>query len=305
MESILNFRDVGLSIDDQTAADGSARLRHGLLYRSARLDEASAKDRDYLVSQIGLRTIIDLRSTTEHINAAKKRSARAALAQPGISPVPERQVTEPLQIEGLRYENINLNGKGFERALVWKLSYYSLARMLWLMALGMLAVLARLMLANSAGYRLEGIAVLGKEIMQPRGLIGLGLDTLEYCGPEIKQVFDVLADENAYPVLIHCTQGKDRTGISILLVLLLCGIDLAAITSDYIRSEAELEPEKEERIKEINSIGLDETFAQCPPDFCEQMQHHLAAKHSGVGSYLRSIGVSDEQQEAVRALLLV
>ena len=145
---------------------------------------------------------------------------------------------------------------------------------------------------------------MGKEIMQPRGLVGLGMDTLDYCGPEIKQVFDVLADESAYPVLIHCTQGKDRTGITVLLALLLCGVDLSAITADYIKSEAELEPEKEERLKEINSIGLDETFAQCPPDFCGRMQQHLATKYGGISSYLRGIGILDEQQEHVRRMLL-
>jgi protein-tyrosine phosphatase len=140
--------------------------------------------------------------------------------------------------------------------------------------------------------------------MQPRGLIGLGTDTLDHCGPEIKQVFDVLVDEAAYPVLIHCTQGKDRTGITILLVLLLCGVDLAAITADYVKSEVELEPEKEERMKEIRSIGLDETFASCPPDFCEKIRAYIDTKYGGVSEYLRGIGIDDQQQELLKAMLL-
>lgn len=154
------------------------------------------------------------------------------------------------------------------------------------------------------GYRTEGIAVLGKEIMQPRGLIGLGADTLDHCGPVIKQVFDVLSDESAYPILVHCTQGKDRTGITVILVLLLCGIDLSAITADYVKSEAELQAEHEERMKEISSIGLDETFALCPPDFCARILEHLDAQYGGVSSYLCGIGVSEEQQERLRKLLL-
>ena len=140
--------------------------------------------------------------------------------------------------------------------------------------------------------------------MQPRGLIGLGTDTIDYCGPEIKQVFDVFSDESAYPLLVHCTQGKDRTGITVLLVLLVCGVDLSAITVDYVKSESALEPEKEERMKEIASIGLDETFAQCPPDFCSRICEHLNTKYGGVGNYLLHIGVDQAQQEAVRRLLL-
>jgi hypothetical protein len=35
------------------------------------------------------------------------------------------------------------------------------------------------------GYRMEAISILGREVMKPRGLIGLGYDTIDYCGPEI------------------------------------------------------------------------------------------------------------------------
>lgn len=140
--------------------------------------------------------------------------------------------------------------------------------------------------------------------MQPRGLVGLGTDTLDHCGPEIKQVFDVLSDESAYPLLVHCTQGKDRTGITVLLVLLVCGVDLSAITADYVESESALEPEKAERMKEIASIGLDETFAQCPPEFCLKISEYLDTKYGGIGNYLQHIGVDLKQQEAVRKLML-
>jgi protein-tyrosine phosphatase len=136
-DNILNFRDVGESVNQACSSDAPPRLRVGCLYRSARLDEASSRDRGVLVNELGVKTIVDLRSNTEHINAAKKHSSLATLVQPGLVPMPKKQFFEPLKISGPRYEEINLNGKGFERALVWKLSYYSLARMLCLMALGM------------------------------------------------------------------------------------------------------------------------------------------------------------------------
>jgi protein tyrosine/serine phosphatase len=141
--------------------------------------------------------------------------------------------------------------------------------------------------------------------MQPRGLVGLGEDTLDHSGPELKQVMDVLADPKAYPLIVHCTQGKDRTGITILLVLLLCQMDIAAITADYVKSEAELQPEMEERMKEIRSIGLDEEFARCPPHFCRAMEEYLDSKYGGIRQFLTSIGVDEAQQEAVRQNLLL
>lgn len=38
------------------------------------------------------------------------------------------------------------------------------------------------------GYRMEAISILGREVMKPRGLIGLGYDTIDYCGAELATV---------------------------------------------------------------------------------------------------------------------
>jgi protein-tyrosine phosphatase len=285
-DNILNFRDVGEHINKCMQTNG---LKTGILYRSAKLDNASTADRSKLLDQFHIWTVIDLRSKTELINAAKAHSDAAALAQSAAVPAPEDFVLEPLKIPGLDYREINLNGKGFERSLIWQLRYTSLARLIFNMALG---------------YRIEGIAILGREVMLPRGLVGLGLDTLDHSGPEIKQVFDVLSDESAYPLLIHCTQGKDRTGISIILALLLCDVKMDAIVSDYTLSEPELESEKEQRMKEIRSIGLDESFAKCPPQFCQLVLDHLNSKYGGIAKYLEGIGVGHSQQQTIRQILL-
>lgn len=48
--------------------------------------------------------------------------------------------------------------------------------------------------------------------MLPRGLLGLGTDTIDHSGAEIRQTLAFFASAQSLPVLIHCTQGKDRTG---------------------------------------------------------------------------------------------
>ena len=285
-QNVLNFRDVGSYINKKSKRP---LLKPGLLYRSARLDNSTASDRDRIVNSHNISTIIDLRSKTEHINAAKKHSDAVALAQSAAVSSSHNEVAESLKIPGLRYAEINLNGKGFERSLIWQLKYSSLAKLLFLMAVG---------------YRTQGIAVIGIEIMQPRGLVRLGIDTLDHSGPEVKEVFDVLSNISSYPLLVHCTQGKDRTGLTILLVLLLCQVPIEAISADYIKSEAELEPEKEERMQEITSIGLDESFAQCPSDFCPRVLAHLDQEYGGADKYLDSIGVVQAQQDTIRRILL-
>lgn len=285
-EKLPNFRDVAQTVND---FQGRSLLKTGLFYRSARPDEATTADREKLLKDYHIRTIIDLRTTTELINAAKKYSEIAALAQSGLAPVPDSLIAAPLKIDGIDYAEVNLNGKGFERSLIWKLSYFSLAKVVYYMALG---------------YRMEAIGIIGREVLLPRGLIGLGIDTLNHSGSEIKAIFDLLSNESTWPILVHCTQGKDRTGITVILVLLLCDIDIAAITNDYVRTESELAPERQERLQEVSSIGLDESFALCPKDFPEKIRQYIEDRHGTTKNYLESIGIEEDKLAQVRSILM-
>lgn len=62
------------------------------------------------------------------------------------------------------------------------------------------------------GYRTKAINILGQQVMIPRGLVGLGLDTLDQSTREIREALSLYTDQAALPSLVHCTQGKDRTG---------------------------------------------------------------------------------------------
>ncbi len=67
---------------------------------------------------------MDLRTKTEHLNAAKKRQAQLALP-PVAHAKSNAAVAEPLQIPGIRYREIKLTGKSFERHLLRQLSWLS------------------------------------------------------------------------------------------------------------------------------------------------------------------------------------
>ena len=157
----------------------------------------------------------------------------------------------------------------------------------------------------AAGYRNDAVSILSREVMVPRGLIGLGKDTLDVSVREMRELFEMFAEPSTYPVVIHCTQGKDRTGLIITLLLLLTGVvPVEAMADDYVRSETELLPEMEERMKEIKAIGLDESYVKCPAGFTQAIKDYIDSKHGGVETYLLSVGVSQELQEKVRSMLL-
>ena len=155
-----------------------------------------------------------------------------------------------------------------------------------------------------AGYRTEAIRIIVAQVLQPRGLTGLGSDSLDYCGREIRQVLQILADSSTYPVLIHCTQGKDRTGLIVLVLLLLLQVPIDVIEADYLRSEPELLLDRDQRLEDIRDVGLTDDFAGTPADWVQKMYLHLSQTYGGIAPYLHGIGVGSETQHLIRHHLL-
>ncbi len=52
----------------------------------------------------------------------------------------------------------------------------------------------------------------------------------------IRQFFEQLADPTQLPALIHCTAGKDRTGLLVALLLLTLGVSEETVLADYTMS---------------------------------------------------------------------
>ncbi|POS77737.1 tyrosine/serine protein phosphatase [Diaporthe helianthi] len=279
--ALLNFRDVGATVNGQL----SRRLiREGLLFRAARPDEATLADRDRLRSHYAIRTVVDLRTKTEHAEAAKKRSRDAAV--PALLQTNDA-LAGPVKMDGIDYREVKITGGGFEKHMLRQLGWPSFLKLIFLYV---------------AGYRMQAIAVLGREVMNPRGLLGLGCDTLDASGLEVAAGLASLLD--GLPLLIHCTQGKDRTGIMVVLVLLICGVPVEAIQYDYHLSDEKLLSEEQSRLVEIREMGLGDDFAKTAPGFVEGIVGHLESKHGGLDKYLDSIGFGSDKRAALREKLV-
>ncbi|MBG9912824.1 protein tyrosine phosphatase [Bacillus xiamenensis] len=53
---------------------------------------------------------------------------------------------------------------------------------------------------------------------------------------EIQQLFTILSDEENYPLMLHCTSGKDRTGFLSALIQLVAGVSVHTVLDEYMRS---------------------------------------------------------------------
>ncbi|KAI2641834.1 tyrosine/serine protein phosphatase [Hypomontagnella submonticulosa] len=282
-DNILNFRDVGKTVNDYL---GRKVVREGMLYRSARPDDASKADRKKLKDDLGIRTVVDLRTKTEHLKQAEKR--QSDVTQKPATLQSNAALAEPLEIPGLRYRQIRVTGRRFERFLVSQLSWWSFFKLIILFILG---------------YRTQAISIMGREILQPRGLVGIGFITMDQSGAEIAEALRTLIEPSSLPLLVHCTQGKDRTGLIVLLALMVLGVPAEAISHDYLLSREGLEPERETRLAELREIGLGAEWGDVPDDFVTRVGDRINVKYGGVDGYLDSIGFGVlERQRLVEML---
>jgi protein-tyrosine phosphatase len=64
---------------------------------------------------------------------------------------------------------------------------------------------------------------------------------VEHKASDFAQVLRLMTDPAAFPLLYHCTNGKDRTGFMTALILLICGVPETVILSDYTLSNLTFE----------------------------------------------------------------
>jgi protein-tyrosine phosphatase len=63
---------------------------------------------------------------------------------------------------------------------------------------------------------------------------------LEQAGPPIVRILTFLLEAGHTPSLIHCAAGKDRTGITVAVLLTAAGVAPAAIKADYLATAERL-----------------------------------------------------------------
>jgi len=154
------------------------------------------------------------------------------------------------------------------------------------------------------GRKPEAITLIGRHVIQPNGLFGLNKNFIDHCGSEIASALKIMRNPNLFPILVHCTQGKDRTGIVIALALSLCDVSDEVIIMDYARSQNGLDPQRDIMVEEMRKTGLDSGFSDAPPEVIEMTLDYIRSKYKSIGDYLKYHGLNDNDFEAIRRNLL-
>ena len=109
----------------------------------------------------------------------------------------------------------------------------------------------------------------------------------------------VIAASGEGAVLVHCTAGKDRTGIVVALALTAVGVDRSLVVADYASSQDYLGGEwLEGMLALIARYGVDETpelrilLGGSPPEVLEGVLDLIEERYGSVRHYLLAGGLS-------------
>ncbi|MBN1425316.1 tyrosine-protein phosphatase, partial [Candidatus Fermentibacteria bacterium] len=129
---------------------------------------------------------------------------------------------------------------------------------------------------------------------------------------ELGMILGIASDEDNLPILIHCTAGKDRTGLACAIIHHTLGVPYDTILSDYLLSNESLHGFREEMLKRLGMFSLVGISRERFQPLFEVRREYLEASFSemreGFGSvngYIRDgLGFSDEARGRLADLLL-
>jgi protein-tyrosine phosphatase len=124
-------------------------------------------------------------------------------------------------------------------------------------------------------------------------------------------LFHALAEEGG-PMIVHCSVGKDRTGIACALLLDTLGVDRATILQDFLATNAFLDHAERARLlraelEPMHGPLSDEQIAPVIGVDAEYLNESFATIERASGSVAayveRTLGVAPATQARLRALL--
>lgn len=212
IEGVSNTRDIG-----GYATEGGRRVKQGMVYRGAKLEDITASGREKLLTGCGIATDLDLRGSD-----------------------------------------------GSE------------------------------VLGSSVQY----VHVSSPSYLTPNDASGSGIDVAANRAA-IAQIMRVFAQEENYPVYMHCAIGRDRTGTIAMLLLTLLGVAQNDIYMEYELSLFSAAGCSD------NTTALKLFSTYFDPTYCYIRDYAGGTPAENCAAFLQDCGVTAEEIASIRALLLV
>ncbi|MEY4529455.1 MAG: hypothetical protein RLZZ156_176 [Deinococcota bacterium] len=122
----------------------------------------------------------------------------------------------------------------------------------------------------------------------PPSLEKMYIATLEFCQEALRQALLVVANSSGL-VLLHCTAGKDRTGLVAMLLAGVSGASREAIVADYAQTADASVMLEQLRLDSIqNGQEIPAHLLEAKPETMLAVLDYLEQKHGGIVGYVQN-----------------
>jgi protein-tyrosine phosphatase len=122
---------------------------------------------------------------------------------------------------------------------------------------------------------------------------------------QYKAFFDILLREENYPLVFHCTAGKDRTGFAAAMLLSALDVDWNTVMEDYLLTNKYLKPQPfMSQISEQASSVL-RLMRGVQPSWLNAARDEIIQHYGSIGNYLeKELQIGKTEKEKLKRYLL-
>ena len=128
-------------------------------------------------------------------------------------------------------------------------------------------------------------------------------------GSTIRTILESLADVEAAPAVVHCSLGKDRTGVAAAVLLGALGVSDKDIIRDYTLTNRYVgkmvDAARSAQREESFVLMLPPEFLRAPASAMKTLLATVRREHGSMGEYAGSVGVDGATLRQLRSALLI
>lgn len=134
----------------------------------------------------------------------------------------------------------------------------------------------------------------------------LYIKLLEDNREEFTQALKIMSSYRDECVIFNCTAGKDRTGVTAMLLLVLAGVEQDVIAADYGASESNMKETFQQQLGLLKERGIDVPDYVFQSDSKEMLLtlEYLTKEYGSPESYIKTLNLEAEEIQVLKQKLL-